>query len=66
MKQNMKYMCFMCSDEEGRADQLRPVTAGSQPMGSIDHYIDRGRNERSENDQLMNNSGVSIGEIYHI
>ena len=50
----------MCLDEEGRSGQLRPVTSGAQPMGFIDHYIDRSRNERSEREQLANNHGVRI------
>ena len=50
----------MCLDEEGRSGQLRPVTSGAQPMGSIDHYIDRSHNERSEREQLVNNHGVRI------
>ena len=54
----------ICLDEERRSGQLRPVPAGAQPMGSIDHYIDGTRNERSEREQLVNNHGVRIGSTH--
>ena len=47
-------------DEEARRAQSGPAVTGAQPMGSIDHYIERGHNERNEREQLMNNHGVGF------